>query len=54
MAELAYTLDDLTCASCGTTDSLWIYPVRALVECRECGTKAAMIPDQADEFEGER
>ncbi|GLX95050.1 hypothetical protein [Herbidospora sp. NBRC 101105] len=45
MAEFSYVLDDLTCSCCGTTDSLWIYPVRAVVECRECGAKATVIPD---------
>ncbi|GLX95874.1 hypothetical protein [Herbidospora sp. NBRC 101105] len=49
MAELACALDDLTCASCGTTDCLWIYPVRGVVECRECGTKAVVILDPLDQ-----
>ncbi|GAA1018662.1 hypothetical protein Aple_065900 [Acrocarpospora pleiomorpha] len=43
MPELTDFLEDLRCSACGTLDSLWLYPVRGVVECRECGSKATIL-----------
>ncbi|GAA4505011.1 hypothetical protein [Nonomuraea ferruginea] len=42
---LAHVLDGLRCASCHTLNVLWLDPVRALVECRECGQTALTVHD---------
>ncbi|MCC5577270.1 hypothetical protein IMZ11_16720 [Microtetraspora sp. AC03309] len=41
-------LDELTCAACGTTNALWLSPVRGVVECRECGERASILLDGFD------
>lgn len=41
---LAHFLDGLRCAVCHMPDVLWLDPVRALVECRECGQTALTVP----------
>ncbi|MFF3671359.1 hypothetical protein [Microtetraspora malaysiensis] len=51
MVEIAHLLDELTCAACGTPNALWLYPVRGLVECRECGEKASILLDSLDGFD---
>ncbi|MEV0975086.1 hypothetical protein [Microtetraspora glauca] len=51
MVEIAHLLDELTCAGCGTPNALWLYPVRGLVECRECGEKASILLDPLDGFD---
>ncbi|MEU8175380.1 hypothetical protein AB0C14_21080 [Microbispora hainanensis] len=43
VVEISHLLDELTCAACGTRNTLWLYPVRGVVECRECGEKAIVI-----------
>ncbi|MCC5578993.1 hypothetical protein IMZ11_25535 [Microtetraspora sp. AC03309] len=48
MVEIAHLLDELTCAACGTPNALWLYPVRGMVECRECGEKASILLDGFD------
>ncbi|WP_158088785.1 hypothetical protein [Thermoactinospora rubra] len=45
---LAHFLDNLRCADCGALNVLWLDPVRALVECRECGASALTVPDTDD------
>ncbi|MEU8249958.1 hypothetical protein [Nonomuraea sp. NPDC048916] len=45
---LSHFLDGLRCAACLTLNVLWLDPVRALVECRECGQTALTLTD-ADE-----
>jgi Zn ribbon nucleic-acid-binding protein len=42
---LAHVLDGLRCAACHTLNVLWLDPVRALVECRECGQTAIIVHD---------
>ncbi|WP_214109733.1 hypothetical protein [Acrocarpospora catenulata] len=46
MADLAEFLDDLRCSACGASDALWLFPVRGVVECRECGARASAITEQ--------
>lgn len=41
---LAHLLDGLRCSVCGEIDTLWLDPVRSLVECRECGQRARIDP----------
>ncbi|WP_433348313.1 hypothetical protein ACQP25_33400 [Microtetraspora malaysiensis] len=48
MVEIAHLLDELTCAGCGTPNALWLYQVRGVVECRECGEKASILLDGFD------
>ncbi|GLW10334.1 hypothetical protein Misp01_54620 [Microtetraspora sp. NBRC 13810] len=48
MVEIAHLLDDLACAGCGTSNVLWLYPVRGLVECRECGEKTSILIEPSD------
>jgi DNA-directed RNA polymerase subunit RPC12/RpoP len=48
MVEIAHLLDDLSCAACGTSNALWLYPVRGVVECRECGEKAIVLVEPLD------
>ncbi|MEV7804506.1 hypothetical protein AB0O28_16315 [Microbispora sp. NPDC088329] len=43
VVEISHLLDELTCAACGTRNALWLYPIRGVVECRECGEKATVI-----------
>ncbi|GAA1745085.1 hypothetical protein [Nonomuraea bangladeshensis] len=45
---MRHLLDELRCASCGTLNSLWLDPVRALAECSACG-QTALIPADTDE-----
>ncbi|MFG2071682.1 hypothetical protein [Nonomuraea maritima] len=40
---LTHLLDGLRCATCQALDVLWLDPVRALVECRECGQTALTV-----------
>lgn len=40
---LAHLLDNLRCSFCGALDTLWLDPVRCLVECRECGQSAVVL-----------
>ncbi|MER6950264.1 hypothetical protein ABT294_40225 [Nonomuraea sp. NPDC000554] len=42
---LIHFLDGLRCADCGVLNVLWLDPVRALVECAECGTSALVVPE---------
>ncbi|MFI9835525.1 hypothetical protein ACIHFD_00720 [Nonomuraea sp. NPDC051941] len=42
---LAHFLDGLRCATCNTLNALWLDPIRALVECRECGQTALTVTD---------
>ncbi|MCC5579705.1 hypothetical protein IMZ11_29165 [Microtetraspora sp. AC03309] len=51
MVEIAHLLDELTCAACGTSNALWLYPVWGVVECRECGEKASILLDPLDGFD---
>ncbi|MFF4773325.1 hypothetical protein ACFY05_10755 [Microtetraspora fusca] len=51
MVEIAHLLDELTCATCGTPNALWLYPVRGVAECRECGEKASVLPESLDGFD---
>ncbi|NJP27557.1 hypothetical protein FLW53_25770 [Microbispora sp. SCL1-1] len=44
MRRLADLLDGLRCSCCQALDVLWLDP-RGLVECHECGQKAAVIVD---------
>lgn len=53
MPEIAHPLDDLHCAACGAADALWLYPVRGLVECRECGEKASVFIDTSEPAGGD-
>ncbi|MEV1175039.1 hypothetical protein [Nonomuraea sp. NPDC049784] len=48
MTDLAHLLDGLRCAACHTMNVLWLDPVRALVECAECGQAAPAVtyPDE--------
>ncbi|MFG2071265.1 hypothetical protein SAMN05421874_14610 [Nonomuraea maritima] len=48
MRELLHPLDGLRCSTCLNENTLWLDLVRALVECRECGQTALIVPD-ADE-----
>ncbi|MBF8193756.1 hypothetical protein ITP53_50380 [Nonomuraea sp. K274] len=43
--KLAHILDGLRCASCGTLNALRLDPIRAQVECRECGQTALILTD---------
>ncbi|MFI6534764.1 hypothetical protein ACIBHY_20075 [Nonomuraea sp. NPDC050547] len=43
---LAHFLDGLRCACCGQLNALWLDPVRASVECRECGQAALIVLDE--------
>ncbi|MEU8251265.1 hypothetical protein [Nonomuraea sp. NPDC048916] len=43
---LAHFLDGLRCATCEAVNVLWLDPVRALVECTECGQTALTVPDE--------
>ncbi|NJP29006.1 hypothetical protein FLW53_33325 [Microbispora sp. SCL1-1] len=45
MMRLAHILDGLRCSGCGALDVLWLDPVRGIVECHECGEKAAVMVD---------
>ncbi|WP_433419690.1 hypothetical protein ACQP1V_06140 [Microtetraspora malaysiensis] len=45
MVEISHLLDELTCAACSTSNALWLYPMRGVVECRECGEKASVLPE---------
>ncbi|MGI5485660.1 hypothetical protein [Microtetraspora malaysiensis] len=51
MVEISHLLDELTCAACGTTNALWLYPVWGVVECRKCGEKAFVLPESLDGFD---
>ncbi|MEU1725354.1 hypothetical protein [Nonomuraea sp. NPDC005692] len=42
---LSHLLDGLRCATCLTLNVLRLDPVRALVECTECGQTALTVPD---------
>ncbi|MEU7853039.1 hypothetical protein [Nonomuraea sp. NPDC049141] len=42
---LAHFLDGLRCATCLTLNVLRLDPVRALVECAECGQAALIVTD---------
>ncbi|MGW7481536.1 hypothetical protein ACWGH8_23390 [Nonomuraea muscovyensis] len=42
---LAHFLDGLRCADCGALNVLRLDPIRALVECTECGTSALVVPE---------
>ncbi|MFC5833712.1 hypothetical protein [Nonomuraea insulae] len=42
---LAHFLDGLRCATCHTLNVLRLDPVRALVECAECGQTALILTD---------
>ncbi|MEV0581305.1 hypothetical protein [Nonomuraea sp. NPDC050310] len=44
--SLAHFLDGLRCSDCQTLNVLWLDPVRALVECTECGSAALAVPDE--------
>jgi len=46
--HLIHRLDGLRCSACLTENTLWLDHVRALVECRECGQTALIVP-AADE-----
>ncbi|WP_405395269.1 hypothetical protein [Microbispora hainanensis] len=48
MMRLAHILDGLRCSCCGALDVLWLDPVRGIVECHECGEKAAVMVDGLD------
>ncbi|GLV51580.1 hypothetical protein TBS_21490 [Thermobispora bispora] len=51
MMRLAHFLDGLRCSCCGALNVLWLDPVRGILECHECGQKAAVLvdgPDPAD------
>ncbi|GGT10881.1 FtsK/SpoIIIE domain-containing protein [Nonomuraea spiralis] len=43
--RLTHLLDGLRCATCRTQNVLRLDPVRALVECTECGQTALIVPD---------
>jgi len=49
--RLAHLLDGLRCAECLTLDVLWCDPVRGLVECRECGHRANVAPENIADAE---
>ncbi|MGP4101788.1 hypothetical protein [Nonomuraea sp. KM90] len=42
---MTHLLDGLRCASCGTLNALWLDPIRAQVECCECGQTALILTD---------
>ncbi|YCK35881.1 hypothetical protein ACNF49_17890 [Actinomadura sp. ATCC 39365] len=42
---LTHLLDGLRCATCLTLNVLRLDPVRALVECTECGQSALIVTD---------
>ncbi|MEW9531905.1 hypothetical protein [Microbispora sp. NPDC049125] len=48
MRGLAHFLDGLRCSVCGVLNVLWLDPVRGMVECHECGQKAAVLVDPID------
>ncbi|GAA2214166.1 hypothetical protein GCM10009850_096300 [Nonomuraea monospora] len=43
---MTYLLHGLRCATCRTLDALWLDPVRARVECRECGQTALIVTNE--------
>ncbi|MEU6411016.1 hypothetical protein [Microbispora sp. NPDC046933] len=45
MMRLAHILDGLRCSGCTALDTLWLDPVRGIVECHECGEKAVVMVD---------
>ncbi|WP_188188501.1 hypothetical protein [Nonomuraea sp. SYSU D8015] len=45
MTTLAHFLDGLRCATCHNLNVLWLDPVRAQVECCECGQTALTVTD---------
>ncbi|WP_327088360.1 hypothetical protein OIE66_39580 [Nonomuraea sp. NBC_01738] len=47
---LTHFLDGLRCSTCFTLDALRLDPVRALVECTECGQKAHTAPEIGKEI----
>jgi Zn ribbon nucleic-acid-binding protein len=46
--ELAFLLDGLRCSACHSGNTFWLDTVAGLVECRECGQGALLIPDDHD------
>lgn len=44
MRPTAFLLDGLTCACCGTEDTLWLDLEAGTAECRECGQTAVTDP----------
>jgi uncharacterized UBP type Zn finger protein len=48
MRDLAYRLDGLSCSTCLTEGSLWVDLTAGLVECRECGQGAILLPDEEE------
>ncbi|MET9251594.1 hypothetical protein [Nonomuraea sp. NPDC003709] len=42
---LAHFLDGLRCSDCGAIHVLRLDPLRALVECTECGISTLVVPE---------